>query len=337
MRIPHALSVLVLLVALVLPFLSADAAWLVAQLLHGLCPVNLALATQLEEWAWRCWEASSGSAPSVPLPVPEVDADADTVDLRRPFIVRGLLNNSAALADGGAWLRTPPVGRLEVPFYSDASSGAMRPDSSGALADIVANIEAGGPQKLGTELVFRHHPELLEQLGLVPPLARLFGSRPFATWRIGKTLTVPLFLGTGSISGAAVRTDLHSEPIGSATLQLAGSKVWTLAPGSESRRLRPSVAADGRAFYRTQRAHGADGRDTLAASGAEHFEVEQRPGDVLWVPTWTWHRVDYLPGVTALSVSLFHLRAEQLAGLQPILTAAMLPALFKELIGWKTQ
>ena len=339
MRTQHALSGLFLSASFLLPLLSADAAWLAAQLLHSLCPVHLALAAHLEAWAWRRWESSSGSTPSAPLPVPEVAADTDTetVDLRRPFIVRGLLNSSAALTDGGAWLRTSSVGRLEVPFYSNASNGALRPDSSGALADIVADIEAGGPQKLGTELVFRRHPELLDQLGLATPLARLFGSGPFATWRIGKTLTVPLFLGTGSTVGAAVRTDLHSEPIGSATLQLAGSKVWTLAPGSESRRLRPSVAADGRAFYRTLRAHGADGRDALAASGAAHFEVEQRPGDVLWVPTWTWHRVDYLPGVTALSVSLFHLRAEQLAGLQPILTVAVLPALFKELIGWKTQ
>ena len=55
------------------------------------------------------------------------------------------------------------------------------------------------------------------------------------------------------------------------------------------------------------------------------------------MPTWTWHRVDYLPNVTALSVSLFHVRAEQLAAAQPLLTAAMVPALLKELVGWKTQ
>ena len=101
--------------------------------------------------------------------------------------------------------------------------------------------------------------------------------------------------------------------IGSATLQLGGRKKWTLIPGGQSYRLRPSLAPDGRAFFCTRRAHGAAGVATLAAAGATHYQVEQRPGDVLWVPTWTWHRVDYLPNVTALSVSLFHVRAEQLA------------------------
>ena len=124
---------------------------------------------------------------------------------------------------------------------------------------------------------------------------------------------------------------------GSATLQLGGRKKWTLIPGDQSYRLRPSLAPDGRAVFGTRRAHGAAGVATLAAAGATHYEVEQRPGDVLWVPTWTWHRVDYLPNVTALSVSLFHVRAEQLAAAQPLLTAAMVPALLKELVGWKTQ
>ena len=217
--------------------------------------------------------------------------------------------------------------------------------------------------------------------------ARLFGRAPFEPRRLGMTLAVPLFLGTGATDGARrVRTDFHAEPIGrsvhplsthppihpsihpfihpssssaythtslqyftcivcpppassigSATLQLAGRKRWTLVPSDQSYRLRPSLAPDGRAFFCTRRAHGAGGVDALAAAGATHYEVEQRPGDVLWVPTWTWHRVDYLPNVTALSVSLFHLRAEQLAAAQPLLTAAMVPSLFKELVGWKTQ
>ena len=196
--------------------------------------------------------------------------------------------------------------------------------------------------------------------------ARLFGRAPFEPRRLGVTLAVPLFLGTGATDGARrVRTDFHAEPIGrsvhppsthpphppiivivcppsassigSATLQLAGRKRWTLVPGDQSYLLRPSLAPDGRAFFCPRRAHGAGGVAALAAAGTTHYEVEQRPGDVLWVPTWTWHRVDYLPNVTALSVSLFHLRAEQLAAAQPLLTAAMVPALFKELVGWKTQ
>ena len=58
---------------------------------------------------------------------------------------------------------------------------------------------------------------------------------------------------------------------------------------------------------------------------------------VLWVPTWTWHRVDYLPGVSAISASLFHFRAEQVATHNPLFTSLLVPNIAKELVGWKTQ
>ena len=37
----------------------------------------------------------------------------------------------------------------------------------------------------------------------------------------------------------------------------------------------------------------AAGALAIAESGAAHYVVEQSAGDVLWVPTWCWHRVDY--------------------------------------------
>ena len=318
----------------------ASTAWLVAQLLHSFYPWPTTAAIWLEDWTFLQWEGGTSpsapkSAPSVPKPLPELPITASTAELQQPFIVRGMLNGTAAVRDADQWLRAPPISSLQVPFYSDSSKGALSPDQIGAVDDIVRAILSGGPQKLATELVVRAHPELLDALEIVPPLARLLGATPFEKWRIGKTLSVPIFMGTGS-ADRAVRTDLHSEPIGSATLQLVGSKRWTLVTGSQSRRLRPSIAADGRAFLRTRRAHGPDGLQAIAESGADHFEVEQHVGDMLWVPTWTWHRVDYVPNVTALSLSLFHLRAEQLMK-HPLLTAAVLPALLKELVAWKTQ
>ena len=150
---------------------AASAAWLLAQLMHSLVPVRTTTAEWLEGWAWQQWE--EGGAPSTaPIPVLEVSAAAASADLERPFIVRGLLDGAAALHNR-SWLRTPPVGELLVPYYSDASGGALRPDAVGTVAHVVAAIEAGGPQKLGTELVFRRHPELLTELGLTAPLARL--------------------------------------------------------------------------------------------------------------------------------------------------------------------
>ena len=392
---------------------AASAVWLLAQLMHSIIPFRTTTAERLEAWAWRQWE-EGGASSTMPIQVPEVSAAAVWADLERPFIVRGLLDGAAAL-ENRSWLRTPPVGELLVPYYSDASGGALRPDAVGTVARVVAAIEAGGPQKLGTELVFRRHPELLTELGLTAPLARLWKeftaarhapvpylppaacedpclsvhthgsrrassadrpssrggsarpSRCRSSWARARATARRTCAPTSTQSPSAgpstrppttrrhprtynilVRPCVPCAPLhplpsplprstGSATLQLGGRKKWTLIPGDQSYRLRPSLAPDGRAFFCTRRAHGAAGVATLAAAGATHYEVEQRPGDVLWVPTWTWHRVDYLPNVTALSVSLFHVRAEQLAAAQPLLTAAMVPALLKELVGWKTQ
>jgi hypothetical protein len=69
----------------------------------------------------------------------------------------------------------------------------------------------------------------------------------------------------------------------------------------------------------------------------ERYEVTVDAGDVLWVPTWTWHRVDYIPGVAALSVSLFHLRVADLLRNNLVHAVALLPNLLKELIGLKFQ
>ena len=151
---------------------AASAVWLLAQLMHSIIPFRTTTAERLEAWAWRQWE-EGGASSTMPIQVPEVSAAAVWADLERPFIVRGLLDGAAAL-ENRSWLRTPPVGELLVPYYSDASGGALRPDAVGTVACVVAAIEAGGPQKLGTELVFRRHPELLTELGLTAPLARLW-------------------------------------------------------------------------------------------------------------------------------------------------------------------
>ena len=60
-------------------------------------------------------------------------------------------------------------------------------------------------------------------------------------------------------------------------------------------------------------------------------------GELLYVPTWWWHRVDYLPGATSATLSLFHVRPRQMLGHNALYAAVLLPNLLKELVGWKTQ
>ena len=90
-----------------------------------------------------------------------------------------------------------------------------------------------------------------------------------------------------------------------------------------------------RAYF--QSAHPPESVGERIAHVRQRWSVVTGPGDVLWVPTWTWHRVDYLDGVTALSASLFHPRHEQIVSHNPLYAALVLPNMLKELVGWKTQ
>ena len=99
--------------------------------------------------------------------------------------------------------------------------------------------------------------------------------------------------------------------------------------------MRPHLSIDGRAYFQSGHAHN----DVEQRIGhvRRRWKVETGPGDVLWVPTWTWHRVDYLRGVTALSASLFHVRAAPLLTAAPLFTALVVPNMVKELLGWNMQ
>lgn len=132
--------------------------------------------------------------------------------------------------------------------------------------------------------------------------------------------------------GETTRTDLHCEPIGNVVVQLEGEKRWTLVSPEHSHLLRPTVAPDGRAYFFSM-------LDPVNPSSLMHvprYEVTTRPGDVLWVPPWTWHRVEYLEGVTALTASLFHFRPGEFVRNNPTFAGLILPNLFKELLGVKT-
>lgn len=219
------------------------------------------------------------------------------------------------------------------------STGGSIPDVKAPLREVVEQVEAGLPAKTGTEMLFRNQPDTLRELPL-EALHRLFGNGHFEPSAMGIGLTVPIFLSQGreeskfegSTSVNATRTDFHCEPIANIAMQFVGRKRWTLVDPALSFGLRPSLSPDGRAYIYANVPPDGD-----LIGRVDKYEVTTEPGDILYVPTWWWHRIDYLPGETSFTVSLFHLRPTQMIGNNALFITVLLPNLVKELVGWKTQ
>lgn len=163
-------------------------------------------------------------------------------------------------------------------------------------------------------------------------------------------------------------TGLHCEPIGSVAFQIEGEKEWTLVAPEHSARLEPSLSADGRAYFASSiqvRSSSSEDEDesfsdVLTKRQIPHWTVVNKASDALWVPTWTWHRIDYRQqdqdqeqatcveeettcGSTtdtrtlAIGGSIFHFRAWDFLRRNPLYAVLIVPALVKELAGITTQ
>jgi len=297
-----------------------------------------------ERHTWERWEANPEAKeireqelPALPPPTLRWGDAAfpATLDLSRPFVVKGFL----ADVDLRNWsveaLQQEPVASLVVDYFRDARRFNTVTDARAPLRDIIANITRGGPEKIGTEAVFRRFPELLERSHVQDRLHQVFGSGWFEAERIGLLLTMPIFLAKGARLTdpmASSRTDLHSEPICNVALQVEGRRRWTLVDAEHSAAMRPSIAPDGRAYVMS-RHHPA----SAALSRIPRYEFVLEAGDVAWIPAWTWHRVDYLEDEVALGVSFFHFRVGHFLRNSPLFAMAIVPNLFKELLGIKTK
>jgi hypothetical protein len=253
---------------------------------------------------------------------------------------------------------------LEIPYFTDASQvGALSPDAQAPVHQIIANISQGAPHKIGTQFLVQTYPELIEEVAPVPLLTQLFGRyfEPQYLFGTGQRmfpgpLTVPVFVANGnsrpnspqqcigsdegddetctaSTDESSLKrplTGLHCEPIGNVAVQLLGAKQWTLVDPKYSFRLVPSIAPDGRAFY-------ASWAPTL--DHVPRYSTITHAGDAIWVPTWTWHRVDYIEQSQDISIggSLFHFRPVDFLRRNPLYALLMIPALVKELAGVSTQ
>jgi hypothetical protein len=391
-----------------LPFPLAWYAWSIGQWMYWVSPSWSRLLTQK---AWRSLESAShrpnhdGLRLDIPtLPVREFDGNAGAAmefltttygrDWNsRPLLLQGLWD-PRVLRRRRSRRTLSPEGllhmNLTVPYHRDSRiHGALRPDATAPVGQIVRGMLEGYPHKIGTQFIVQTYPELLEEVAPLDFVTSLWGD--YFSWERllghGKTLgifpgitTVPVFIANGNATkdppvlvdetapgdgtegqgldepqqqasenaGTCTNppesasdtmnnkteespvTGLHCEPIANVAVQLHGFRKWTLVDPQHSWRLRPAISHDGRSFYPSW------------ATSLEHvprYEIVTHPGDALFVPTWTWHRVDYLKESADLSIgaSLFHFRAGDYLRRNPLFAVLMVPALFRELAGISSQ
>jgi hypothetical protein len=142
-------------------------------------------------------------------------------------------------------------------------------------------------------------------------------------------------------------TGLHCEPIANVAVQLSGSRMWTLVDPEYSWLLRPAISADGRSFYPSW---------VDSVHHIPRYELTTHSGDAIFVPTWTWHRVDYAVArkadddtdtddnndydsscMISIGASLFHFRVIDYFRRNPLFAILLVPAILKEAAGVSTQ
>jgi hypothetical protein len=263
---------------------------------------------------------------------------------------------------------------LTIPYFSDARVyGSLSPDAEAPVQEIVERIAQGFPHKIGTQLLVQKYPELLQEVAPLDILTKLFGNHFNKNRLLGHakilgifpgTTTVPVFIAHGRTSltkndfvettvgspeeatdedkpfdpiytaslksASRPLTGLHCEPIGNVAVQLSGVKEWTLVDPKYSFQLRPSVASDGRAYFASL---------TPTFDHVPRYHIAIHAGDAMWVPTWTWHRVDYVDTSSDISIgaSLFHFRPMEFLRRNPLYALLSIPALVQELVGISTQ
>lgn len=262
--------------------------------------------------------------------------ELDSDDNRR-LSLKGLLNES-----------------MIVPYFTNVSRpNALVPDATGRISDIVANISSKSlPHKIGTQLLAQRNPEIVYEVAPNQIMTQIFGNyftpamvRGFLNGLLPAITVIPLFIakanfrpvredGTASCSDRSLeqpRTDMHCEPIANIMVQLEGAKQITLISPQYSLQLQPRTSPDGRAYIYSM---------TPTFEHVPRYVHLIQKGDAIYIPTWTWHRVDYNyddDESIAISGSLFHFRPLDFVWRNPLHAAVILPNLLKELAGLKMQ
>jgi Cupin superfamily protein len=320
-------------------WLLAVLTWSVAQWI----PIP-SLHIETTQTAWNHWkQADSRSSKSDLLDVPSIDvshrAPEELLSIlqqrygtdwrRRPLLLQNLWSiDDLSLATRRLSLQGLLQEPMDIPYFTNAAlPNTLSPDAIAPLSEVLFRITQGLPHKIATQLFIAHNPELITEVAPPSILTPLFGNY-FTSSSLSLLTTVPLFIAKGSRSTTNnVKTELHCEPIANIAVQLEGSKSWKLMDSQHWWKLQPSLAADGRAFV-----------SGTMSENVPRYEVMTMAGDALYIPTWTWHRVDYeTVDQVSIGASVFHFRALDYVRNHPLLAVLLIPALIQELVGWKTQ
>jgi hypothetical protein len=236
---------------------------------------------------------------------------------------------------------------MVVPYFTNVSRpGALVPDAEGRISDIVANISSKAlPHKIGSQLLAHQNPELVYEVAPNHIVTQLFGNyfsptmvRGFFNGLLPPITIIPLFIAKANYkkqnndtcsSEEQPRTDMHCEPIANILVQLEGEKRITLISPEYSLHVQPRTSPDGRPYIYSMSPN---------FDHVPRFIHTIQKGDAIYVPSWTWHRVDYTSDKDiAISGSLFHFRPLDFFRRNPLHAAVIVPNLLMELTGLKAQ
>ncbi|CAB9524004.1 expressed unknown protein [Seminavis robusta] len=276
----------------------------------------------------------------------------------KPLLLRHLWTEEQLFHDENRRLSQRGLLRenLTIPYFIDSrNDAALAPNGKARIKDIVANISHhGAPHKIGSQLLVAEYPEIIQEVAPTQLVTTLFGDRfqpdhvrqgAFGIPFLPSITTVPIFVAAVNNHKTTKQafTTLHCEPVGSVAVQLEGAKQWTLVSPEYSFLLHPFIGPDGRSYFVSGYASPQE------LEHVPRYQVTTYAGDALWVPTWTWHRVDYTSTSSATSesdaggqqvaiaASLFHLRPPDFVAHNPLFAFLMVPSLIKEILKINSQ
>ena len=302
-----------------------------------------------------------------------IDVEFDLAS--HPIILRNLWppetfnDNERRLTPNGI-MNDPQLSNLILPnYFSDATKygyDALKPDvlTKTTLSEFLEGILSGNTPnaKIGSQVIVDQIPELRNEIIPASMAKNLFGwntyledaKKSLHSW-LGDTVGgwidkilppmsyFPVFIASNqqSLPGAInthLRTDLHMEPIGNIAAQLHGTRQWTLVPTTWSKLLRPTVSKDRGYFY--SNIDPALLHERLSRIPVV-YNCTTRKGDVIWIPPWTWHRVDYDGEYSeeslSIGASIFHFFPKLYMTSNPLFSLLILPNLIQEVLGFNIE